>query len=288
MAAALARLLDQGIRIVFITGQSAANVEQRVVMNLPAPLRHRVAVGGCSGAELWGYSPSGARNAVAYEAAETLLSSAQNASWRAIIWQLIADFHLIPHPAAPVEEFVSLHGREPWHIILEDRGPQITLEFPSAFQLTDAERAAFSHRAGVALDHADVRLPIFARAKSLIQAARLPIVPRLAGVFALDFAIEGMSKARVVEKVLSAQVREALGLGQGPLAPEQIEVWGDRFSETAGTDWLMCTPLDRRVRAISFRDEEPAEFPTGYNIHLWNGAHRLHQGLLEFLASGRG
>src|ERR1043165_7430052 len=58
MTTGLARLLDRGIRIVFITGQSAANVERRGVMNLPAQLRHRVAVGGCSGAELWGYSPS--------------------------------------------------------------------------------------------------------------------------------------------------------------------------------------------------------------------------------------
>ena len=45
----------------------------------------------------------------------------------------------------------------------------------------------------------------------------------------------------------------------------------------------MCTALDPRVRAISFRDEDPAEFPDGYNIHLWDGAYRLHDGLLEYL-----
>ena len=56
MLDALARLLDQGIALVLITGQSVDNVEQRVVMRLPARLRRRIAVGGCSGAELWGYA----------------------------------------------------------------------------------------------------------------------------------------------------------------------------------------------------------------------------------------
>src|ERR1700682_4302679 len=61
MLAALTRLLDQGIVLVLITGQSVTNVEQRVVMNLPAQLRQRIAVGACSGAELWGYSTMGER-----------------------------------------------------------------------------------------------------------------------------------------------------------------------------------------------------------------------------------
>jgi hypothetical protein len=39
------------------------------------------------------------------------------------------------------------------------------------------------------------------------------------------------------------------------------------------------------VRALSFRNEDPAEFPKGYNIQLWDGAHRLHMGLLEYLES---
>ncbi len=65
--------------------------------------------------------------------------------------------------------------------------------------------------------------------------------------------------------------------------PNEIEIWGDRFSGSAGTDWLMCKPVDGSVRAISFRDEDPKEFPKGYNIQLWDGKHRLQDGLLEFL-----
>jgi hydroxymethylpyrimidine pyrophosphatase-like HAD family hydrolase len=63
MLEALARLLDEGIFLVLITGQSVKNVEQRVIMGLPARLRQRIAVGACSGAELWGYSTKGERNA---------------------------------------------------------------------------------------------------------------------------------------------------------------------------------------------------------------------------------
>ena len=75
--------------------------------------------------------------------------------------------------------------------------------------------------------------------------------------------------------------------GRATEAPraEEMEVWGDRFSQFSGTDWLMCKPIDRRVRALSFRDEDPAEFPEDYNIRLWDGEHRLHAGLLEYLES---
>src|ERR1700704_198850 len=77
MLDALARLLDQGIALVLITGQSVDNVEQRVVMGLPARLRQRIAVGGCSGAELWGYSATGMRNAAPYYTAENTLRVTQ-------------------------------------------------------------------------------------------------------------------------------------------------------------------------------------------------------------------
>ena len=102
-------------------------------------------------------------------------------------------------------------------------------------------------------------------------------------MFALDFAIAGIDKSRAVEEALDAAVLGRLGLGTASPRPKEIEIWGDRFSGHAGTDWLMCKPIDACVRAISFRDENPADFPEGYNIQLWDGAHRLQEGLLEFL-----
>jgi hypothetical protein len=122
------------------------------------------------------------------------------------------------------------------------------------------------------------------RAQRLHKAHDVPVTPRMAGMFALDLAIARIDKARTVEQVFSP-VLDGLGLvGKAP-APNEIEIWGDRFSRNVGTDWLMCKPVDRSVRAISFRNEDPEEFPEEYNIWLWDGTRRLHAGLLEFLES---
>lgn len=122
MLDALTRLLDQGIRLVLITGQSVDNVEQRVVMRLPARLRYRIAVGACSGAELWGYSPDGDRNAVSFYTVESVLTVEQKAAWREIVQQLIAEFGLVPFPPMPISEFQLQHGDDPWNVLLDDRG----------------------------------------------------------------------------------------------------------------------------------------------------------------------
>lgn len=182
MLVALARLLDQGIRLVFITGQSVGNVEQRVVMRLPAPLRHRVAVGACSGAELWGYSLTGDRNSVAFDTADAALTGEQKAAWREIVQQLITEFQLSVHPPMPIPEFGLLYGHEPWHVMVDDRGPQITIEFPNAYQLSDTARERLSHRLGTKIEESDLRIPVSKRARQLLETRSVPVSPGLAGV----------------------------------------------------------------------------------------------------------
>jgi hypothetical protein len=285
MLDALARLLDQGISLVLITGQSVDNIEQRVVMGLPPRLRQRIAVGGCSGAELWGYSDTGMRNAAPYYTAESMLNVAQKTAWRLVTQQLISEFRLAPFPPLPIDEFRRQHGEEPWQVMLDDRGPQITLEFPNAYALSDAACEQVHRRLRRGFDGRDLRIPVQQRAQQLLRAYDVPVTPRIAGMFALDLAIAGIDKARAVAEALTQLVLRDLGIGPAPPHAEQTEVWGDRFSQFSGTDWLMCKPIDRSIRAISFRDEDPAEFPDGYNIQLWNGEHRLHDGLLEYLKS---
>ena len=110
-------------------------------------------------------------------------------------------------------------------------------------------------------DGRDLRIPVQQRAQQLLEAHAVPVTPRIAGMFALDLAIAGIDKARAVEEVLTPSVLGSLGLGPKPPAAEEIEVWGDRFSQSSGTDWLMCKPVDRRVRALSFRDEDSCRIP---------------------------
>ncbi len=255
-------------------------------MRLPAPLRQQIAVGGCSGAELWGYSATGERNATAFYTAESALTAEHKKAWRLVTEQLVAEFRLVPFPPLPIDDFRRQYGDEPWTVLLDDRGPQITFEFPNAYALSDAARERVHRRLGSGFEGRDLRIPIQQRAQQLLEAHAVPVTPRIAGMFALDLAIAGIDKARAVEEALTPSVLGHLGPGPKPPAAEEIEVWGDRFSQSSGTDWLMCKPVDRNVRALSFRDEDPAEFPDGYNIQLWDGEHRLHAGLLEFLEGG--
>ena len=103
-------------------------------------------------------------------------------------------------------------------------------------------------------------------------------------MFALDLAIAGIDKARAVAEALTHKALDDLGLGPPPPRLEEIEVWGDRFSQSSGTDWLMCKPIDRGVRAISFRDEDPAEFPQ-LQYSAMGRRTPPASGLLEFLES---
>jgi hypothetical protein len=283
MLTVLSRLLEQGIALVLITGQSVANVEARVVMRLPAPLRQQIAVGACSGAELWGYSPAGSRDQRPIYTAESTLTEKHKADWRAVIAQLVEEFRLLPVAPIPIADFKRQFGDEPWRVLLDDRGPQITFEFPSAWQLSAAANKQVSERLGVVVEGRDLRVPVAQRAQQLLEAHAIPVTARMAGMFALDFAIAGIDKSRAVEEALVPSILGRLGLGTTMPRPNEIEIWGDRFSSRAGTDWLMCKPVDGSVRGISFRDEDAKDFPADYNIHLWDGKHRLQDGLLEFL-----
>jgi hypothetical protein len=283
MLTALSRLLEQGVALVLITGQSIENVEARVVMRLPAPLRQQIAVGACSGAELWLYSPAGSRDQRPFYSGESALTEKHKTDWRAVIAQLVREFRLLPIAPIPIADFKRQFGDEPWRTMLDDRGPQITFEFPNAWRLSPAANKQVSDRLGVALEGGDLRVPVAQRAQQLLEAHAIPVTARMAGMFAVDFAIAGIDKSRAVEEALDPFVLGRLGLGTAMPRPNEIEIWGDRFSSHAGTDWLMCKPVDGSVRGISFRDEDAKDFPADYNIQLWDGAHRLHEGLLEFL-----
>jgi hypothetical protein len=287
MLTALSRLLEQKIALVLITGQSVLNVEQRLVMGLPARLRRQIAVGACSGTELWGYSPIGDRDERPFYTAESALTDQQKTDWRAVVRQLVQEFRLLPVAPGPIADFKRQFVDEPLRVMLDDRGPQITFEFPNACQLSATASKQVSDRLGFRFEGRDLRVPVSQRAQQLLEAHAIPVTARMAGMFALDFAIAGFDKSRAVEEALDPRVLGRLGLGTAIPGPNEIEVWGDRFSAHAGTDWLMCKPVDRRIRAISFRDEDPRDFPEGYNIQLSDGAHRLQEGLLEFL-EGRG
>jgi hydroxymethylpyrimidine pyrophosphatase-like HAD family hydrolase len=268
MVRLLQKVLERGVSIFFVTGQSAHSVQWRITDRLPASLRQRVLIGACSGAEVWGFDSRGRLLSKPFYSLYEKIPPAKKREWRAAVKQLISEFGLRVHPTEPVLAFQKRSKHDPLSVMLEDRGPQITLEVVNGPQ---------------------VRLDLFARSKILFKNAKLPFTPRLAGTFALDFAVKGVSKTTAVRFVLNRpRILRHAGVRLTPKEradPSFFEVWVDKFSVHGGTDLHLLEALDARVRAITFRDEKPSELPKRRVVVRWNGKERLEKGLEEFLAS---
>jgi hydroxymethylpyrimidine pyrophosphatase-like HAD family hydrolase len=284
----LEKLLREGKGLFLISGQSVRNIEQRIVCHIARELRHRILVGHCSGAEVWSFEKNigDLQRSSFYSHYDTHLSDTQKEQWREIVAALLEEFKIETFPTMPVAEFKKIAGNNPLAVMLDDRGPQITVEVVNAYSLSPEQAAALEIQLPKFHAHYDLRIPIMNRAQELFAESGLPITARLAGVFAVDFAVRGITKATAVRYVIENDtILSTLGLSKESLAdPRRTEVWGDRFSTVrGGTDRHISEALPKAVRSICFRDEEPTEFLEGYNIVVWDGESRLHHGLLEFL-----
>lgn len=285
----LSGLLKEGISLFLVTGGPLNRLRTRLIDRLPAETRGHVLVSHCSGAEVWGFDETGAqREKPFYSLYDRLVNDEHKQQWRQVVAQVVDEFKLTTHPIPQsVEAFREETADDPFAIILEDRGPQITLEIINGYNLTDSQRQQVRAKLPHLQEVMDFREPIQARTAELLAAAGLPITPRLASIFAIDIAIKGVSKADSVAQVLNRpDILETIGIAPADISnPRHLEIWGDRFDKDLGTDWLMCQAVDPRVRAIDFRHEDPTRFPEGYNILLWPGQQQLQAGALEYLQS---
>ncbi len=76
-----------------------------------------------------------------------------------------------------------------------------------------------SDRLGIALE-GDLRVPVAQRAQQLLEAHAVPVTARMAGMFALDFAIAGIDKSRAVEEALTPAVLGPPGTGNHDASPQ--------------------------------------------------------------------
>jgi len=285
----LSALLNEGGKIVFISGASVARIQQRIVDAIDRKLRKGILISHCSGAEVWGFEETGElRKAPYYSLYEVMLNESQRHKWREIIEQLITEFKLKVHKPTTASKFKQQYGDNPLDVILEDRGPQITFEFINGYDLTPEQEAELEVAVPQTHGALDLRIPVLERADVLLQAADIPITPRLAGTWALDFALKGVSKTESVKRILGDQKCLAdLGLTAEQLInPQSMEIWGDKFDQfRGGTDRHIQEAVNSAVRAIDFRQEDPAGFMEGYNTVIWNGKKHLQEGLLEYLKS---
>ena len=283
------KILEEGKILFLISGNDLKHIVERVVNPISKSLRKRIIIGHCSGAEVWGFNEKGELlGKPFYSLYESSLSDSDKKKWREIIRILIKEFHLKTFPARGITEFRKITGDDPFSIIFEDRGPQITFDFANSYDLNEEKLRLVKLKLPQAGDIKDLRIPVIRRAEELLKESDIPVTPRMAGVFAIDFAIKEVSKKTAVSFVLgNDEILLYLGLNKEILSnPENIEVWGDKFSiKNGGTDRHISEALPREVRSITFREENPGEFPEGYNIVIWNGRKHLHYGLLEYLKS---
>lgn len=285
MITELGRLLADGYPLFLVTGGGLEHVKRRVTDQLANP--ENILVSHCSGAEVWGFRKDGVlKPEPFYSIYEETFSPEQKERWREAVDRLLQEYKLRPHTARPIAEFIKEIGTDPLDVILDDRGPQITLEIINGADMSDSQLETLEHEVPLTNDQRDLRVPILGRAEELFAELQIPITPRLGGTFALDFAIEGVSKETSIRKVLDdPKILETVGLTKADVTqPSHLEIWGDKFSTIrGGSDRHMCEALPPEVRAIDFREENPEEFLPGYNIVLWDGEQHLHHGLLEYL-----
>ena len=291
MIAELNRVLNDGVKLFMVTGGSLARVRRDITDHIEPSLRRDILISHCSGAEVWGFHASGAlRPKPFYSVYEATFTPDMKQRWRGSVAQLVREFGLRTHPAQPKVKFYAHIGRDPQDIMLDDRGPQITMEVVNGTNLTQEQLSRLPYAVPLTHGKHDLRTPILNRAKQLFAESGIPVTPHFGGNFALDFAVEGVSKTTSIKSTLdSPDVLNTIEIQRSDIDnAANLEVWGDKYSVLhGGTDRFMSLALPPKVRSIDFREEDPAEFPPGYNIVIWNGQHHLHNGLLEYLQSRR-
>lgn len=272
--ARISAYLRDGGRICFVTGNSLPRVRSGITDQLAPELRANVLIGEMSGLEMWGFDAAGALRETPFVSHyERLLGGDIEARLGALAAQLVEEFGLRPHPPQPEESFRAEVGEDPRDIFYSDRRAEITLEF-------------VNEGGGD-----ELRVAVARRANELVAERKLPVIPRLAGSHGLDLMVDGLSKAIAVEDLLTrAEIIASVGLSHADIAaPGSLEVWGDDFNGvTGGIDLRMSEALHPEVRSICFREEDPSILPADRNVVLWDGDHRLADGVLEYLRTREG
>lgn len=286
----LAAFLNQNKYLFVISGHGVENIFTRIINHLPRALWNRTLVGACSGTEVWGFDNNGPLPTPFFSIYEQVFCEEMKRQWRSIIKQIIREYRLEPVPTMTVREFIANYSGMPNTIMYEDRGSQITFEMLNAVDLSDLAHSGFKEYAPFVDESKDLRISIIQYANSLFETNGLPIQARLAGNFAIDFAIRGVTKATAIREALfNGKINDYwnFALHSDSIA-DTVEIWGDKFSAVSrGTDLHMIEAFPCDVRAIDFGNEPKEELPEKYNILLWDGNDFLCDGVIEYMKRSR-
>lgn len=282
----LEEILDKGIFIFLISGQSITNILDRVIRFINPKYLKNMFIGHCNGAEVFQFDEQGHLVKTPIFSILNLRNiNISHKEFENVIYEIMKKFNLSPFPALSIEEFKRKTKNNPRHIMYDDRDIQISLDFvnsldPMDFNLQDKDYL-YSE------SHDDIRHYICKKANEIISKKNLPISPHLAGVCAIDFTYCGVNKGLPVSQIVKVG-DQPQNISTNEIYvhyANEIEIWGDSFSIDTGSDYDLCVSLPRTVRAISFRDLDARSKTNEYNIVEWNGRYRCENGLLEFLKS---
>lgn len=283
----LNNLLKRGIGLFFVSGQGIANIRQRIIDRLDPGSRYRILVGTCSGAEVWGFDERGELlPRPFYSKYEEAFNDEMKAKWREAVKEVIEKFQFKIYETMPKPRFREASGCDFKSIMYEDRGPQITFEVVNSCSLNDDQISHYESFLGCTLKSRDLRAAIVEYANKLFEKYSLPVTARLAGNFAVDLAVRGVTKTTAVKFALySGKCISSLGFTPDELKdPEIIEIWGDKFSAVnGGTDRHICEAVPNEVKSIDFRHEPECELPSEYNINIWDGDTALCEAVEEYM-----
>lgn len=172
----LSSLLHDGVKLFMVTGGSLKRVQRDITDFIDPKLRHDILISHCSGAEVWGFQQNGElQDKPFYSIYDERFTDDIKQRWRKAIDQLISEFELRTHPAQPKAEFWEKIGRDPRDIMLDDRGPQITLEVVNGHDLSDEQVATFKQKMDRTQDgRRDLRIPLMERAGELFAEMQGP------------------------------------------------------------------------------------------------------------------
>lgn len=286
MICELEKLLCEGIVFLLISGQSFDNIFNRVIKFIDKKLLNKVLVSPCNGAEVIGFDKHGSVISTPIFSVDTVYSNIDYTKIKSIISQIITEFNIETIEVMNLDEYKLATKGNPRAVMIDDRRLQISFDFINGCRINDflSNKEINYEMSGVN----DIRLLILEKAKSLFKEANIPITAKLGGTFAIDFCVEGVTKGLPISKLVVLGKKFEARLPNKIIYSNhnQIQIWGDNFSLlNSGADLDMSLALPKEVRSISFRDIDNSEIIKDYNIVVWDGKERLHNGLLEYLLS---
>lgn len=278
MVIALEQLLERGMTLIFISGQSFQNIYSRVIGYLSEQSCGQIMVCPCNGAEIYRYSG----NKGWVKDYSILDENVREEELAAVADFILERFNLRGISAGTMEEFLKESSKSPNEVMVGNRKVQIALDFVNGINIKQFH-LPFDAYIGIS-EETDIRDIIVQEANQYAEKCGYQIVACIAGKYAIDLVFKGVNKGLPIRKKVRFD-RNFSGRTEGEIvlqSSKEIEIWGDSFENESG-DFEMSRALPPDVRTIAFRKISDQVKSTGCNIVEWDGQYSCNLGLLEYL-----